>query len=152
VKAPINRSHPHWPAACQMAMTLGYAPVFIQRGDASSDAWRLFWRSVQAHPVQGLVRGWLALEIYWECVCYIQYILHQAEALRNPENRELVDQIVAHCMEDLSANARGGWGELSGLAVQKLRHIVFYEDVKEYAAVFDDDSAGDDPEEPETIE
>lgn len=151
VKADINRNHTLWPAACQMALTLGYSPVFTQRDAESSDAWRLFWRSVKAHPIPGFARGWLALEMYWECGCYIKYILHQAEAVRTPETRELVEKIVAHSMEELSSSQRGAWGELSGLAVQKLRHIGYYEDVLDYAAAVESGTAEDHPEEPEAM-
>jgi hypothetical protein len=151
LKAEINRNHPLWPAACQMALILGYSPVITQRDAASSDAWRLFWRSVKDHPILGLARGWLALEMYWECGCYIKYVHHQAEAVRKPETQELVEKIITHSMEDLSRSVRGAWGELSGLAVQKLRHIGYYEDVLDYAAAALPGIAEDDPGESEII-
>lgn len=152
VKADINRNHTLWPAACQMAIILGYTPVLTQRNAASSDAWRLIWRSLRDHPILGLTRGWLALETYWECGCYIRYILHQAEAVRKPETRELVETIVAHSMVELSGSLRGAWSELSGLAVQKLRHIGYYEDVLEYAAATEAGTEEDDHGDPDVME
>ena len=134
MKAVINTQDSQWPALYHLAADLGFSPERSGNAAGSASAHGLFWRFIRSHPFSGWIRGWLALEVYWECNCYIRYLLHQAEAIQNDDNVPLVRQIIRHAQEDLAFSARDAWGELSGLSVQKLRHVRYYEDVVGYLA------------------
>lgn len=134
MKAVINTEDSQWPALYHLAADLGFSPERSGNAAGSADVRRLLWRFIRSHPFKGWVRGWLALEGYWECNCYIRYLLRQAEAVQHGDNAPLIRQIIRHAQEDLAFSHRDAWGELSGLSVQKLRHVRYYEDVFDYLA------------------
>jgi len=132
MKAEIGMDHPKWPAIYRMAKALGFDPVLSETATESEEAGHLMMLFLKNHFFPKWGRIYPALEEYWECNYYSRYIWRQAVQVQNSDNELLAKQMLRHGYEDLAFKSRESWEELSGLAVQKLRHLSYYETAVAY--------------------
>ena len=75
-----------------------------------------------------------ALDEYWLCKHFIRMINWEADKYRNEKNAGLADSIVRQARQNLDRESPKDWPELGGLAVQKLAHLRYYEELKDKQA------------------
>ena len=81
---------------------------------------------------------WLRLAaatgIYWECRLHIDMLCDEADQVRTESNAELTYQILDYTRFYLVKESTKDWPELGGLAIQKLRHLDYHEEIKTWDA------------------
>ena len=67
---------------------------------------------------------------YCECKLHMHMLYQEADMYRTDENAGLVDHIVAQTGQSLVRESPKDWSELCGLAMQKLAHLQYHDDLK----------------------
>jgi hypothetical protein len=129
----LSQEYPLWPALWRLALRLGLQPRLTDRPPACGSVAGVLRELFSRTPPRRWPLLFPALTEYWICRFHLQAVGRQAAAATNRQNHILVAHILRRHRANLAREMPGDWSELTGLSIQKLLHLTYYEEMAERA-------------------
>lgn len=136
----LRRQHKFWPAQWRLCRHLGFEACYDGDGDIGRKKGgegiplftvkKMVVQYLRQEPIWRWHHLFLAFEEYWECIAYLSFLQKEARLVKTPWNQTLVNQILEQGCRDFIREMPDCWPELTGLITQKLRHLMYYDELK----------------------
>lgn len=145
----LRKQHKFWPAQWRLCRHLGFescydgdADFIGERGGESIPLFtikKMVMLYLRQKPVWHWHHLFLAFDEYWECIAYLSFLQKEARLVKTSWNQALVNQILEQGYRGFVREGPDCWPELTGLITQKLRHLMYYDELKGRLLSFSDE-------------